>query len=72
MFPHLLFFKHKVMRREREVKSQSLHWWNMLGLWDQAFPQLLTLNSDIQEGTKLESYHGETLENKSIYKKYGN
>lgn len=54
------------MRREREVKSQSLHWWNMLGLGDQPFPQLLTLNSDIQEGTKLESYHGEALLNKSL------
>lgn len=44
----------------------------MLALWDQPFPQLLTLNSDIQEGTKLESYHGETLENKSLHKKYCN
>ncbi|DAA26164.1 TPA: hypothetical protein BOS_9768 [Bos taurus] len=33
--------------------------------------QHLTLNSDIQEGTKLESYHGEALLNKSLEKKYG-
>lgn len=42
----------------------------MLGLGDQAFPQLLTLNSDIQEGTKLESYHGEALLNKSLELQY--
>ncbi|CAN0497429.1 unnamed protein product, partial [Rangifer tarandus platyrhynchus] len=32
--------------------------------------QHLTPNSDIQEGTKLVSYHGEALLNKSLEKKY--